>query len=70
MCENQHGFRSKQSCESQLLGVVNDFSKALDAGEQVDALFIDFAKAFDKVQHERLSETFALWHYRKVIRLD
>ena len=42
----QHGFQSQQSCESQLLGVVNnDFSKALNAVEQIDALFLDFAKA-------------------------
>ena len=40
---------------------MNDFSKALDAGEQVDALFIDFAKAFDKVPHERLCQK--LLHY-------
>ena len=59
LCENQHGFRS--NCESQLRGVVNDFSKALDAGEQVDALFIDFAIAFDKVPHERLCQK--LLHY-------
>jgi len=31
---------------------VNDFSKALNAGEQIDALFLDFAKTFDKVPHE------------------
>ena len=34
-----HGFQSQQSCESQLLHVVNDFSKALNAVEQIDALF-------------------------------
>jgi len=54
LCDNQHGFRSKRSCETQLLGVVNDFTKALNSGEQIDALFLDFSKAFDKVPHERL----------------
>jgi len=38
------------------LGVANDFSKALNAGEQIDALFLDFAKAFIKVLHERLCQ--------------
>ena len=37
-----HGFRSKRSCESQLLDVVNDFSKVLNAGEQINALFLMF----------------------------
>jgi len=34
--------------------VVNDFTKALNFGEQIDALFLDFSKVFDKVPHERL----------------
>ena len=38
----------------QLLGVVNDFTIALNSGKQIDALFLDFSKAFDKVPHERL----------------
>jgi len=52
---------SRPSCESQLLGVVNDFSKALNTGEQIDVLFLDFAKAFNKVPHERLCQK--LGHY-------
>ena len=54
LCNNQHGFRSKRSCETQLLGVVNNFAEALNSGNQIDALFLDFSKAFDKVPHERL----------------
>ena len=61
LCDNQHGFRSKRSCETQLLGAVNDFTKALNSGEQIDALFLDFSKAFDKVPHERLCHK--LSHY-------
>ena len=61
LCDNQHGFRSKRSCETQLLGAVNDFAKALNSGEQIDALFLDFSKAFDKVPHERLCHK--LSHY-------
>jgi len=29
-------------------------SKSIDSGTAVDAIYLDFAKAFDKVQHERL----------------
>ena len=61
LCDNQHGFRSKRSCETQLLGAMNDFAKALNSGEQIDALFLDFSKAFDKVPHERLCHK--LSHY-------
>ena len=34
--------------------MVNDFTKALSSGEQIDALFLDFLKPFDKVSDERL----------------
>ena len=30
------------------------WSKALDAGLQVDAVFLDFARAFDRVHHKIL----------------
>ena len=40
---------------------MNDFSKALNAGEEIDALFLDFAKTFDKVPHEWLCQK--LLHY-------
>ena len=50
----QHGFRQNHSCESQLLLTVNDFAKALDDGKQIDAMVLDFTKAFDKVSHKHL----------------
>ena len=53
--ENQHGFRAKSSCESQLLMTTDDISKSLNSGKQVDMAILDFSKAFDKVSYERLS---------------
>ena len=53
--ENQHGFRAKRSCESQLLMTTDDISKSLNSGKQVDMAILDFSKAFDKVSYERLS---------------
>lgn len=50
----QHGFRSKRSCESQLTEMVCDISKMMDDGQEVDAIFLDFSKAFDKVDHVNL----------------
>ena len=54
--ENQHGFRAKRSCESQLLMTTNDITKWMNNNIQVDIAILDFAKAFDKVAHKRLSE--------------
>ena len=48
------GFRPGHSCESQLISVVEDIHLAIDQTHQVDVIFIDFQKAFDKVPHQRL----------------
>ena len=50
----QHGFQSGLSCESQLIETVHDWMTALDNTTQIDAILLDFAKAFDKVPHKRL----------------
>ena len=50
----QHGFRARLSCETQLVELVADISKELDAGNEVDACLLDFSKAFDKVCHAKL----------------
>ena len=50
----QHGFRKKRSCESQLLLTVHDLALGLNKRSQIDAVLLDFSKAFDKVPHQRL----------------
>ena len=50
----QHGFRSCRSCESQLIELTSHISSLMDKGEEVDACFLDFSKAFDKVDHKKL----------------
>lgn len=50
----QHGFRKNLSTVTQLVTTVHDFSHILDMTGQVDALFLDFSKAFDKVPHGKL----------------
>ena len=57
----QHGFRKRRSCESQLILTVQDLAKGLNEGEQIDAVLLDFSKAFDKVPHQSLLEK--LRHY-------
>jgi len=50
LCDNQHGFCTKHSCETQLIGAINDFQNCLNSGSHIDALFLDF----DKVSHNKL----------------
>ena len=50
----QHGFRQKHSCVTQLLEVVEEWSETLECGGNVDCIYLDFAKAFDTVPHQRL----------------
>ena len=50
----QHGFRKKRSCVSQLITTLHDFATCLNNKEQIDAVILDFSKAFDKVDHEGL----------------
>ena len=61
LCDNQHGFRKHRSCESQLISLFYDLSKSLDNKRQTDLIFLDFAKAFDKVNHISLLKK--LHHY-------
>ena len=50
----QHGFMRKKSCLTNLLVFLEYVCKAVDKGEPVDAIYLDFQKAFDKVPHCRL----------------
>ena len=46
---NQHGFRSRRSCLSQLLEQHDHLLSILEEGNNVDSIYLDFSKAFDKV---------------------
>ena len=50
----QHGFVPGRSCSTQLLTVLDDWTSALEDGDNLDAFYMDFAKAFDSVPHQRL----------------
>lgn len=53
LLENQHGFRYKRSCQTQLFELVTDLHKSIHMSHYTDAIFIDFSKAFDRVPHNR-----------------
>lgn len=51
---NQHGFRPNLSCDTQLFEFVTELHLNLDSCFQTDVIYLDFAKAFDCVPHQRL----------------
>ena len=57
----QHGFISGKSCVTQLLEYLEDLTEALDQGEDVDIIYLDFSKAFDKLPHRKLMKK--IWGY-------
>ena len=46
---NQHGFRTGYSCLSELLAHYDNILNSLNENNNVDVVYLDFAKAFDKV---------------------
>nr|XP_037291064.1 uncharacterized protein LOC119186713 [Rhipicephalus microplus] len=54
---NQHGFQQGRSCETQLFELVSDIYEAVNDSSQIDAIFIDFAKAFDKLTHYLINDS-------------
>ena len=53
---NQHGFRKGRSCLSELLAHYEDIMLNSNSGKGTDTVYLDFAKAFDKVDHKLLLE--------------
>ena len=51
---SQHGFRKGYSCTTNLLVFLESVTGDIDAKHNVDTIYLDFAKAFDKVPHKRL----------------
>ena len=51
---SQHGFLKSKSCLTNLLCFFEEITKWVDEGSQVDIIYLDFQKAFDKVPHQRL----------------
>ena len=54
LSSDQYGFCKGRSCTSQLLVTIEEWMRNLDNNVPTDAIFLDFAKAFDTVPHKRL----------------
>ena len=56
--DSQHGFMRRKSCTTNLLQFLEKLTAVQDQGHSIDVIYLDFAKAFDKVPHRRLLEKF------------
>ena len=54
LSESQHGFVKGRSTETQLLETYHYILHSLAKGKEVDVLYLDLSKAFDKVDHSLL----------------
>ena len=52
----QHGFITGRSTVTQLLKYLDECAQVVASGKVVDAIYLDFEKAFDTVPHRRLLE--------------
>nr|VZI47861.1 unnamed protein product [Spirometra erinaceieuropaei] len=53
LSDSQHGFRKGRSCVTNLLYCLEHWTRAVDRGDMVHAIYIDFKKAIDSVPHHR-----------------
>ena len=60
-CDQQQGFVPGRSCITQLLTTFEIWTQAIEDGNPVDAIYLDFQKAFDSVPHKRLIRKLAAY---------
>jgi endonuclease/exonuclease/phosphatase family metal-dependent hydrolase len=64
MDPDQHGSRQRRSCLSQLLEHHDEILRKMEEGGNIDVIYTDFAKAYDKVDHlillKKLKEQFGI----------
>ena len=59
----QHGFIKGRSYSTQRMELMEELTEALDSSEDIDIIYLDFRKAFDKVPHKRLlKKALGLWY--------
>ena len=55
LSQHQHGFVPGHSCTTNLLTAVDQWTKAMEDAIPIDAVYLDFRKAFDTVPHTGLA---------------
>ena len=61
LSKSQHGFRKGCSCLSELLAHFNHLYENLGSCHDTDTIYLDFSKAFDKVDHALLIKKLQLY---------
>ncbi|VVC31377.1 Reverse transcriptase domain [Cinara cedri] len=61
ICKNQHGFKPKISNSTNIIFYQTKILSALNERVQLDTIYTDFQKAFDKVNHTIL--LYKLFHF-------
>jgi hypothetical protein len=56
MDPDQHGSRRNRSCLSQLLEHHDEVLKLMEGGGNIDVIYANFAKAYDKIDHLKMLE--------------
>lgn len=54
--EDQHGFVRKRSTTTNLMSYVSTLIDKIEKRQQIDAVYVDFTKAFDRVPHHLVVE--------------
>jgi len=55
---HEHGFLSRKSTSTQLLECCADWNVAMNTHNNIDAVYLDFSRAFDSVVHSKLIAKF------------
>ena len=59
--QKQSGFRTNHSCHTALTGLIDTWLSESNINKLCGALFIDFAKAFDVINHDLLLRELTLY---------
>ena len=61
LSQNQSGFRENRSCHTALTNMVDNWLLNINENKLTGALFVDFAKAFDVIDHKLLCKKLLLY---------
>src|SRR6218665_2208514 len=65
----QYGFRQNYSVDMALVNIQDLITKAIDSNQYAAGVFLDFAKAFDTVDHSILCKNMSIYEIRGVALL-
>ena len=64
ICKNQHGFQKCRSCVTRLIPHIDTVLQNLQNNMDTDVIYLDYARAFDKVNHQILLQKLPIYGIR------